>query len=86
MRLLLALALGEGWHNNHHHFMASARQGFSIVPQVLGTSGFESRLAVHRPEAESGKRYRKDPGFPRKTESKSSRQAEDVPPTMRQLS
>jgi hypothetical protein len=68
MRLLLALALGEGWHNNHHHFMASARQGFSIVPQVLGTSGFESRLAVHRPEA------------------KTSRQAEDVPPTMRQLS
>jgi stearoyl-CoA desaturase (Delta-9 desaturase) len=27
----LALALltcGEGWHNNHHHYMASARQGF----------------------------------------------------------
>jgi stearoyl-CoA desaturase (delta-9 desaturase) len=22
------LALGEGWHNNHHHFCASARQGF----------------------------------------------------------
>jgi stearoyl-CoA desaturase (delta-9 desaturase) len=21
------LALGEEWHNNHHHFMASARQG-----------------------------------------------------------
>lgn len=27
--LLLALiTLGEGWHNNHHHFQASARQGF----------------------------------------------------------
>ena len=27
--LLLALiTLGEGWHNNHHRFMASARQGF----------------------------------------------------------
>ncbi len=27
--LLLALAtLGEGWHNNHHHYMHSTRQGF----------------------------------------------------------
>ena len=27
--LLLALiTLGEGWHNNHHRFMATARQGF----------------------------------------------------------
>ena len=27
--LLLALiTLGEGWHNNHHHFAVSARQGF----------------------------------------------------------
>ena len=27
--LLLALiTLGEGWHNNHHHFSASVRQGF----------------------------------------------------------
>ena len=25
---LALLTLGEGWHNNHHHFMASARQGF----------------------------------------------------------
>jgi stearoyl-CoA desaturase (Delta-9 desaturase) len=26
--LLALLTLGEGWHNNHHHFMASVRQGF----------------------------------------------------------
>ena len=26
--LLALVTLGEGWHNNHHHFMASARQGF----------------------------------------------------------
>lgn len=27
--LLLALAtMGEGWHNNHHHYMHSVRQGF----------------------------------------------------------
>ncbi len=27
--LLLALVtLGEGWHNNHHHYMHSTRQGF----------------------------------------------------------
>lgn len=26
--LLALLTLGEGWHNNHHHFQASANQGF----------------------------------------------------------
>ena len=26
--LLSLITLGEGWHNNHHHFMASACQGF----------------------------------------------------------
>jgi stearoyl-CoA desaturase (delta-9 desaturase) len=22
------ITLGEGWHNNHHHYQSSARQGF----------------------------------------------------------
>lgn len=26
---LALLTLGEGWHNNHHHYMSSARQGFA---------------------------------------------------------
>ena len=26
--LLALITLGEGWHNNHHHYQASARQGF----------------------------------------------------------
>ena len=26
--LIALLTMGEGWHNNHHHFPASARQGF----------------------------------------------------------
>ena len=26
--LLALITFGEGWHNNHHHFPASARQGF----------------------------------------------------------
>ena len=26
--LLAIITLGEGWHNNHHHFMNSVRQGF----------------------------------------------------------
>jgi stearoyl-CoA desaturase (delta-9 desaturase) len=26
--LLALLTFGEGWHNNHHYFMASVRQGF----------------------------------------------------------
>ena len=25
--LLALVTLGEGWHNNHHHFMSSVRQG-----------------------------------------------------------
>ena len=27
-RLLALLTLGEGWHNNHHYYPASARMGF----------------------------------------------------------
>lgn len=27
--LVALLTLGEGWHNNHHHYMNSARQGFT---------------------------------------------------------
>ncbi|MCO8126866.1 acyl-CoA desaturase [Acidimicrobiia bacterium EGI L10123] len=26
--VIAVLTLGEGWHNNHHHYQASARQGF----------------------------------------------------------
>ena len=26
--LLALITLGEGWHNNHHHYAVSARQGF----------------------------------------------------------
>ena len=26
--LLAVLTMGEGWHNNHHHYQSSARQGF----------------------------------------------------------
>ena len=39
---LALLTLGEGWHNNHHHFMASARQGFywwEIDPTYYGLRG-----------------------------------------------
>ena len=25
---LAIITLGEGWHNNHHHYPASVRQGF----------------------------------------------------------
>ena len=37
--LLAAITLGEGWHNNHHRYPASARQGFrwwEIDPTWLG--------------------------------------------------
>jgi stearoyl-CoA desaturase (delta-9 desaturase) len=26
--LVAIITMGEGWHNNHHHYQASARQGF----------------------------------------------------------
>ena len=26
--VLALITLGEGWHNNHHHYAVSARQGF----------------------------------------------------------
>ena len=26
--LLAIVTMGEGWHNNHHHYQVSARQGF----------------------------------------------------------
>ena len=26
--MLALITLGEGWHNNHHHYMNSANQGF----------------------------------------------------------
>ncbi len=39
-RFLAVLTLGEGWHNNHHHFPSSVRQGFykgewDITYQIL---------------------------------------------------
>ena len=27
-KLVAVLTIGEGWHNNHHHYQSSARQGF----------------------------------------------------------
>ena len=27
--VLALITMGEGWHNNHHHFMNSTRQGFA---------------------------------------------------------
>lgn len=27
--LIALLTMGEGWHNNHHHYMSSARQGYT---------------------------------------------------------
>ena len=50
--LLAILTLGEGWHNNHHHYPASARQGFYWWEidltyyglKLLATLGVISRL------------------------------------------
>ncbi|MHC4810818.1 MAG: acyl-CoA desaturase, partial [Planctomycetota bacterium] len=37
--ILALVTLGEGWHNNHHHYPASTRQGFywwEIDPTYYG--------------------------------------------------
>lgn len=41
--VMAILTLGEGWHNNHHHYCASARQGFrwwEIDPTYYVLRGF----------------------------------------------
>lgn len=64
-RLVAWLTLGEGWHNLHHAFQASARQGFSLrdgqvvlLPdptyrfiRLLADLGLASRLRVPSPRA-----------------------------------
>lgn len=40
--LLAAITLGEGWHNNHHHYQRSVRQGFfwwEVDPTYYGLRG-----------------------------------------------
>ena len=53
--VLALLTLGEGWHNNHHRFMASARHGF-VQPYEIDVTFYaikgaraRSRRACHRP-------------------------------------
>jgi stearoyl-CoA desaturase (delta-9 desaturase) len=52
------LALGEGWHNNHHAFPASARHGLAwwqldvsyLVIRAMGLVGLASDIRVPAPE------------------------------------
>lgn len=42
--LVALLTLGEGWHNNHHHYPSSARQGFmwwEIDPTYYALAGLQ---------------------------------------------
>jgi stearoyl-CoA desaturase (delta-9 desaturase) len=43
--ILALVTLGEGWHNNHHHYPASVRQGFFWWELDL-TYGFIKMLAA----------------------------------------
>ncbi len=57
--LLAVLTLGEGWHNNHHHAMTSARQGFFwweidvtyYVLRVLASVGLVWKIRTPSAEA-----------------------------------
>ena len=44
--LLAVLALGEGWHNNHHRFPGAARQGFARCELDLTWLGLRMLSAV----------------------------------------
>jgi stearoyl-CoA desaturase (delta-9 desaturase) len=43
---LALLTLGEGWHNNHHHYPGSARQGFYWWEIDLAYYGLKALAAV----------------------------------------
>jgi stearoyl-CoA desaturase (delta-9 desaturase) len=44
--LLALITLGEGWHNNHHHYMTSTRQGFRWYEIDLTYYGLRALAAV----------------------------------------
>jgi stearoyl-CoA desaturase (delta-9 desaturase) len=44
--LLALITLGEGWHNNHHHYQVSARQGFRWYEVDLTYYGLRLLAAV----------------------------------------
>lgn len=60
--VLAVLTLGEGWHNNHHHYPTSVRQGFRwweldvtyLVLKALSWVGITSRLRPPPDRARSG--------------------------------
>ena len=60
------LTLGEGWHNNHHHYPMSARQGFHWwevdpvfeVLRALSWVGIVRDLRVPPPAARAARRVR----------------------------
>ncbi len=52
---LALLTFGEGWHNNHHHYPVSTRQGFLLVgdrPDVLRAA--PAGAARHRLGSQAG--------------------------------
>jgi stearoyl-CoA desaturase (delta-9 desaturase) len=63
---LALLTFGEGWHNNHHHYPASARQGFTwwqldvsyLVLRALAAVGVVSDLRRPTPAALANRRIR----------------------------
>jgi stearoyl-CoA desaturase (delta-9 desaturase) len=60
--LVALLTFGEGWHNNHHYYMASVRQGFFwweidvsyYVLRALAALGIVWDLRVPTPEILDG--------------------------------
>lgn len=63
--LIALLTLGEGWHNNHHHFPGSARQGFYwweldvtyYLLRLLAACGLIWDLKQVPPQVRAARRY-----------------------------
>ncbi len=57
--MLAIVTLGEGWHNNHHYYMSSTRQGIRwweidityYILRMLSLVGIARELRPFRPHA-----------------------------------
>jgi stearoyl-CoA desaturase (delta-9 desaturase) len=58
--VLALLTLGEGWHNNHHRFMASARHGF-VQPWEIDVTFYAIKRASFLRLSARARRYARPP-------------------------
>jgi stearoyl-CoA desaturase (Delta-9 desaturase) len=82
--MLALLTFGEGWHNNHHHYMTSANQGWRwyeidvtyYVLRVLGWMGLVWDIRVPPEHVKRGERRGDDEPVPGETPQVSELQSD----------